>query len=70
MNYLFLMPKIFGLMQAAETLGGPGTGPEKKEAVKQGVKMITSGMVEASGGGQKETWRQLDGAIDILARLL
>jgi len=67
MNFLSLFPKVLTLMAAAEKVGGAGSGAEKKEAVKAGIKAISSGMEEASGGGQKETWRQIDAMIDILS---
>jgi hypothetical protein len=67
MDFLKLLPTIFTLMSAAEKLGGPGTGKEKKEAVKNTVKAITSGMESVSGGGQKETWKQIDDVIDTLS---
>lgn len=69
LKYLKLIPSILTLMSVAEQVGGPGTGAEKKEAVKAGVKAISYGMTAASGGGQKETWAQIDGMIDWLSPL-
>ena len=66
---LQLLPTVIKLMDVAEKVGGPGTGPQKKEAVKQGVKAIAGGMVAVSGGGQKETWKGIGGLIDSLSDL-
>ena len=64
---LQLIPVTLQLMQVAETLGGPGTGPQKREAVKQGIKTIAAGMTAVSEGGQKDTWEGIGGLIDSLS---
>ena len=74
---LQLIPLIINLMIMIEKLLGPGTGVQKKEFVKDGVKQVVKGMAAVSTGGQKETWQAIDlimvpisGLIDILAALL
>ncbi len=69
-NFLSLIPSVFKLMMVAEQIGGAGTGAEKKEAVKACLTTIPDVMVAVSGGGQKDTWKQIDGMIDGLSGLL
>ena len=79
-NWLFalqLIPLIVNLMSIIEKLLGPGTGIQKKEFVKDGVKQVVKEMSKVSTGGQKETWETIDlhmepisSLIDVLAGLL
>lgn len=79
-NWLFalqLIPLIINLMTCIEKLLGPRTGIQKKEFVKDSVKLVVKEMAAVSTGGQKETWKTIDlfmepisGLIDVLARLL
>ena len=72
-----LIPLIINLMVTIEKLLGAGTGVQKKEFVKDGIKQVVKGMTSVSTGGQKETWQAVDllmvpisSLIDILAALL
>lgn len=74
---LQLIPLIINLMTCIEKLLGPGTGVQKKEFVKDGVRQVVKEMSAVSTGGQKQTWETIDlfmapisGLIDVLARLL
>lgn len=74
---LQLIPLIINLMTTIEKLLGPGTGVQKKEFVKDGVKLVVKEMSAVSTGGQKETWKTIDlfmtpisRLIDVLAALL
>ena len=74
---LQLIPLIINLMTTIEKLLGSGTGVQKKEFVKDGVKEVVKEMSAVSTGGQKETWETVDlfmgpisRLIDVLASLL
>lgn len=74
---LQLIPLIINLMTTIEKLLGPGTGVQKKEFVKDGVKLVVKEMSAVSTGEQKETWKTIDllmspisGLIDVFAKLL
>jgi len=60
-----LIPFIFQLVRAAETLTDKAkAGPEKKAAVKEAVTAVFEGAKEASTGGQKETLEAVEPLFD------
>lgn len=74
---LQLIPLIINLMTTIEKLLGPGTGVQKKEFVKGGIRLVVKEMSNVSTGGQEETWQAIDlimepisGLIDVLVSLL
>ena len=76
--FLKLIPFIFEAVRAAQTAFGPGEGPAKKAAVKEGIAAMFAGAKEVSTGGQKETLANveplfgavLDKGIDLAATLM
>uniref|UniRef100_A0A6H1Z6S9 Uncharacterized protein n=1 Tax=viral metagenome TaxID=1070528 RepID=A0A6H1Z6S9_9ZZZZ len=63
--FLKLMPYIVSLVGLAERfISKPKSGIEKKALVVSGVKTVVDGMTAASSGGQKETWKNISGAVD------
>ena len=67
---LQLIPLIINLMKIVEGLLGPGTGVQKKEFVKDGVKQVVKEMSAVSTGGQKETWKTIDLFMNPISRLI
>ena len=74
-----LVPFIFSLVKAAEVaFAKEKAGAEKKAAVKEGLTAMFDGAKEASTGGQKETFEQveplfdavIDRGIDLAATML
>lgn len=64
-------------MTMIEKILGPGTGIQKKEFVKDGVRQVVKEMSAVSTGGQKQTWEAIElfmtpisRLIDVLAKLL
>ena len=62
MNWLILIPFVLNLVQKVETIFGEakGQGAVKKSSVLNAVGAIVDGMVAASTGGQKETWKTVE----------
>ena len=72
-NWLFmlqLVPLVTNLMKIAEKLLGPGTGVQKKEYVKDGIRQVAKAMISLSSGGQKETWELIDSLMEPISNLI
>lgn len=67
---LQLIPLIINLMTTIEKLLGSGTGVQKKEFVKDGVKQVVKEMSAVSTGGQKQTWQTVDLFMEPISRLI
>jgi len=62
--FLKLIPFIFQAIVAAQAAFGPGEGPAKKQAVKDGVVAMFEGAKEVSTGGQLETLEKVTPLFD------
>lgn len=67
---LQLIPLIMNLMTTIEKIMGPGTGVQKKEFVKDGVRQVVKEMSAVSTGGQKQTWETVDLFMEPISRLI